>query len=691
MASAPNVEMTDANDGGKTDTSTNQLPEPERRNSSASNSSENSNGSGSSSGSSGNSGSNNNGNSFGNGKANVTTTAKSFFPSNSSSLNSLNNLSFGSFSFFSKSSGSSSSSSSASDPNEPAISIPSPVSEAMQIVVQAVHEDTLGHYHLALPLYLLAIQHFQKACSDPSLDAAQKESIEIKTKEYSTRVKQLQNHFPFPRSTGNNTPPLEPPPPSLSIPLILPAHIVSITTSFNGHNNSTNPPPIIERSAKSKREGRRRSTATEEEKIAKKKLYNKQYYQKKRAQSSSSQINISSLSSNSPSSSTSSSSNSSSTPSIKSSSSSNSPDVAASSSSPKPSSSTQQTCSVMKLLNNTNEPIKQPESIWSQKSDAILPPLTSLKNSSPTSAFQQLTKHSKISQSSSSNTSSPPAARPSTFMSLLAASSQEAESNKSVETNKKDDDAHHRTRHHHNKEREIASSLIDMDPTIALMAPTNIIHLKQPHEKPDQMVALQTIAPTIIISLAYATEDNFVGKVLDGYGPSSICYLSIAASHALQCVQKELETFGLSLKVFDAYRPQKAVECIYQWSQDPKDQKMKAKFYPKINKSSLFELGYVARKSGHSRGSTVDLTIVTKKDSSNTWEELDMGTCFDFMDELSHTLNSNIQGQARANRMLLKSLMERNGFVNFSQEWWHYTLKNETFPASYFDFPTTIG
>lgn len=140
---------------------------------------------------------------------------------------------------------------------------------------------------------------------------------------------------------------------------------------------------------------------------------------------------------------------------------------------------------------------------------------------------------------------------------------------------------------------------------------------------------------------------------------------------------------GLGLKVFDGYRPQITVDEFIRWSKDSNDQKMKTQYYPNINKADFFKLGYVATKSGHTRGSTVDLTIVDLK----TNQELDMGTHFDFMDELSHPFNHSVTIKQYQNRQRLNQIMTKYGFIPLNTEWWHFTLKNEPFIDTYFNFP----
>ena len=194
-------------------------------------------------------------------------------------------------------------------------------------------------------------------------------------------------------------------------------------------------------------------------------------------------------------------------------------------------------------------------------------------------------------------------------------------------------------------------------------------------------VDISKSVPNIVIELRYASENNFVGQVIEGY-EAPVCYLSLPASNALKEVTEELAPFGLGLKVFDAYRPQRSVNHFVRWAKELSDTKMKEKYYPNVNKSELFEKGYIAAHSGHSRGSTIDLTLIDLA----TKKELDMGTGFDFFSPVSWPTSMEVSAQQRANRLLLHSVMLRHGFRALPEEWWHFTLSNEPYPTSYFDF-----
>ncbi|WP_420715210.1 M15 family metallopeptidase [Streptomyces sp. XY332] len=203
---------------------------------------------------------------------------------------------------------------------------------------------------------------------------------------------------------------------------------------------------------------------------------------------------------------------------------------------------------------------------------------------------------------------------------------------------------------------------------------------------PPGFVALAEVDPTIGQDIRYATADNFTGAVVDGY-EEPVCLLARPAAEALRRAQRELLPRGYSLTVYDCYRPQRAVDSFVRWAADPQDQSTKAEFYPDVDKERLIPDGYIAEKSGHSRGSTVDVTLVRLP----LRRPVDMGTPFDLFDPLSHTDNPRITGAARANRQLLGRTLAAQGFVNLPEEWWHFTFKPEAFPDSAFDFPVSVA
>lgn len=204
-------------------------------------------------------------------------------------------------------------------------------------------------------------------------------------------------------------------------------------------------------------------------------------------------------------------------------------------------------------------------------------------------------------------------------------------------------------------------------------------------ELPKGFVYLKSVVPEIVLDMRYCTNDNFVGRPIDGY-LSCRCIMTETAAKALKGVQDELRRFSLGLKVFDAYWPQRAVDDFVRWTRDLKDTKMKSKHYPDVAKKDLFNKGYIFGKSGHSRRSTVDLTIIYI-DNQGKLQELDMGTGFDFFNPKSSPEDTAMTPQQRGNRMLLQLVMEKHGFMSYSKEWWHFTLKGEPYPDTYFDFP----
>lgn len=223
---------------------------------------------------------------------------------------------------------------------------------------------------------------------------------------------------------------------------------------------------------------------------------------------------------------------------------------------------------------------------------------------------------------------------------------------------------------------------------------------------PDGFVRLSDVAPSIVQEMRYAGEHNFLGRRVDGYDAAQ-CWLTEPAANALARAQERALALGYSLKVYDCFRPQRAVDDFVEWAQRPDDDVTRAEFYPRLEKDQLFPLGLIAEKSGHSRGSTVDLTLIPLGAGvSPTWSvgdplvdctapapqrfadtSIDMGTGFDCFDPLSATASREVGAGQRANRQLLVTLMAEQGFTNLPEEWWHYTLAEEPFPETYFDFP----
>jgi D-alanyl-D-alanine dipeptidase len=200
---------------------------------------------------------------------------------------------------------------------------------------------------------------------------------------------------------------------------------------------------------------------------------------------------------------------------------------------------------------------------------------------------------------------------------------------------------------------------------------------------PAAFVDAATLVDGLVVDMRYFGTDNFVGKRIDGY-EAPRCLLTRPAAAALAAVQRDLEQRGLGLKVLDCYRPARAVAHFVRWARDITDVARKAEHYPDIDKRNLFRLGYIAERSGHSRGSTVDLTLVRRAGNEG---DPDMGTPFDFFSPKSWPRDLSVGETARRNRALLAAAMARGGFRAYAKEWWHFTLQNEPFAAHYFDFP----
>ena len=216
---------------------------------------------------------------------------------------------------------------------------------------------------------------------------------------------------------------------------------------------------------------------------------------------------------------------------------------------------------------------------------------------------------------------------------------------------------------------------------------------------PSSFVALDEVDSTILQDMRYATAYNFVGRRIDGYR-EPVCILTRNAARALKRAQAAANEEGYTLKVYDCFRPQRAVDHFARWAENG-GETMKREFYPREDKARLFERGYIAHRSGHSRGGTVDLTLVklpakarpawctprhrrTRPDTS-----LNMGTGYDCLDTRSHTRDPRISDRASSNRLRLERTMIDAGFAPYAKEWWHFTLRDERYPDSYFDFPVS--
>lgn len=202
-----------------------------------------------------------------------------------------------------------------------------------------------------------------------------------------------------------------------------------------------------------------------------------------------------------------------------------------------------------------------------------------------------------------------------------------------------------------------------------------------PNDSSD-FVVLSDIVPDIIQEIRYYSTYNFVGDRIDGYD-EPCALMTKEAANALKAVSDDVKKLGYRLKIYDAYRPQIAVDHFVRWAENIDDKRMKKYFYPKVDKTKLFDEGYIDAKSGHSRGSTVDLTLF----DMNTGKEVDMGGTFDYFGELSHPdYKGKLTKQQLKNRKILRDAMIRHGFKPLDTEWWHFTLKNEPFPDTYFTF-----
>ncbi|NNK81971.1 MAG: M15 family metallopeptidase [Flavobacteriaceae bacterium] len=207
------------------------------------------------------------------------------------------------------------------------------------------------------------------------------------------------------------------------------------------------------------------------------------------------------------------------------------------------------------------------------------------------------------------------------------------------------------------------------------------IYLSAQDMLPKGFVYVESFIPSIKVDLRYTGTHNFIGIPIDGYN-REVVILTESATMALKKVQDELEDYNLSILVYDAYRPQRAVDHFVRWARDLNDTINKQYYYPNVPKNELFKREYIASHSRHSKGSTLDITLVDK----NTCEPLDMGTPYDFFGNQSWVTYQELTTQQLANRMLLQTIMRKYGFMHYPQEWWHFTLRDEPFPNTYFDF-----
>ncbi|WP_431783803.1 M15 family metallopeptidase [Streptomyces chumphonensis] len=225
---------------------------------------------------------------------------------------------------------------------------------------------------------------------------------------------------------------------------------------------------------------------------------------------------------------------------------------------------------------------------------------------------------------------------------------------------------------------------------------------------PEGFVALSDVAPGVVRDMRYTGPHNFVGTRIDGY-VEDVCLLTRPVARALRGVQRAALRHGYTVQVYDCYRPQRAVDHFVRWAAEVERRRMKAEFYPRVAKDRLFAEGYIARRSGHSSGGTVDVTLVPRSAAPARPyvpgerlvpcfaprvarfpdRSVDMGTGYDCFDEKARTAHADVTGEQRANRLLLRRLMEGAGFENLPQEWWHFTYRNEPYPGRRFDFPVS--
>ena len=228
----------------------------------------------------------------------------------------------------------------------------------------------------------------------------------------------------------------------------------------------------------------------------------------------------------------------------------------------------------------------------------------------------------------------------------------------------------------------------------------------QEQAPPGAFVSLADVDPSIVVDMRYLTNHNFMGRRVPGYR-ENVCLLTRQSATALAQVQQAVNAKGYTLKVYDCYRPQRSVDAFVRWGKDLSDQRMKREFYPRVRKSRVFKEGYIATQSGHSRGSTLDVTLVKlpprKQERYHRGDRLrdcagprkrrfrdntiDMGTGYDCFDPKSHPFSDAFKGRIRANRMKLRKPMIAAGFKGLETEWWHFTLRDEPYPDTYFDFP----
>lgn len=229
------------------------------------------------------------------------------------------------------------------------------------------------------------------------------------------------------------------------------------------------------------------------------------------------------------------------------------------------------------------------------------------------------------------------------------------------------------------------SAAATLAPVVLAMAACGSVQVASAPTPADAgMVDIRSLVPDISLEIRYAGKDNFVGRRVDGYDAAK-CYLHKSVAEALQQVERELRDEGLRLKIFDCYRPRRAVLDFMRWAENEADLSTKPQYYPELDKSQLVG-EYISPTSGHSRGATLDLTLL-RCEADGRCEALPMGTGFDYFGEFANTDSPRITEAQRANRERLRDAMEKHGFENYPKEWWHYTFKPEPTPETAFDFP----
>jgi zinc D-Ala-D-Ala dipeptidase len=216
-----------------------------------------------------------------------------------------------------------------------------------------------------------------------------------------------------------------------------------------------------------------------------------------------------------------------------------------------------------------------------------------------------------------------------------------------------------------------------------LIVTSSLSSIVQAQNKPDDFIDVATLTNNIDVELRYLSNDNFVGKQVDGYEANK-CYLQSEAANAIAKLADQIVQQGYKLKIYDCYRPQRAVSHFMRWAADQKDTKTKDQYYPELEKPKLIN-EYIAEKSGHSRGSTLDLSLL-QRDNNNLWQELDMGSPFDFFGTISNVGSPLINSTQQHNRQLLLDLMQQQNFEVYKMEWWHFTHQPPAYLDTYFDF-----